>query len=356
VLEDTDLSPVDRAHAPTTMARLASASGSRAARESVARTLIPFLGPHAKAPREVRQSCALSLGMLGDSDGDALDRVTREVLYDAPKNVADLQTRAFALIALAQVAGRPGSGEGERLGAARELRAHLMHELRRGKSFVRPWAAIAAGVLERELAEAGVPTSIDVARATREELADARSPELVGALCISLGLQGDPEAIPLLLEVVRENREPRVRGYAMVALGMLDARESIEVIQQTLAESKYRADLVRDAAIGLGLMHDDEVTSALIDMIRDSSSLSTWGGVCFALGQLGDARAVDPLLELALDTSRPAVARGLAAEALGGIADREDLPWNTRLSVGTNYRANPSTLSNPDVVGVLDLY
>ena len=356
VLDAEDWSALDRAHAPTTMARLAAAGGSGEVREAVARVLIDYLGPHAKAPREVEQSCAQGLGFLGDGDEDELDRDIRETLFAVPRNVSDRQARAFALISLAQVASRPGGGEGDPLAGATEVRKHLARELARGKSFIRPWAAMAAGVLERGLADAGVITSTELAEATRAELAAARSPENVGALCISLGLQGDPQAIPLLIEVVAESSEPQSRGFAMIALGLLEANEGIEVIQSTLEDSKYRAELVRDAALGLGLMRNPKVTASLVDMLRDSKSLTTWGGVCYSLGQLGDANAADPLLELALDTSRPAIARGLAAEALGGIADREDLPWNTALSVGTNYRANPSTLSDPDVVGVLDLY
>ena len=40
------------------------------------------------------------------------------------------------------------------------------------------------------------------------------------------------------------------------------------------------------------------------------------------------------------------LARGFAAAALGIVADKEDLPWNTKISVDLNYRASSSTLND----------
>ena len=46
--------------------------------------------------------------------------------------------------------------------------------------------------------------------------------------------------------------------------------------------------------------------------------------------------------------------RAFAAVALGGIADKEDLPWNSKIGSNTNYRAAVETLTNRQT-GVLDI-
>ena len=43
-----------------------------------------------------------------------------------------------------------------------------------------------------------------------------------------------------------------------------------------------------------------------------------------------------------------------AAVALGGVADKELLPWNSKIAVGMNYRASVETLTNQQS-GILDI-
>ena len=47
-------------------------------------------------------------------------------------------------------------------------------------------------------------------------------------------------------------------------------------------------------------------------------------------------------------------ARGFAAAALGIVCDKEELPWNTKISANINYRANTVTLTG-NGSGILDL-
>jgi hypothetical protein len=54
------------------------------------------------------------------------------------------------------------------------------------------------------------------------------------------------------------------------------------------------------------------------------------------------------------DPSITEVSRAFAAAALGGIADKEALPWNSKLAVGLNYRAAVETLTSQSS-GVLDI-
>jgi hypothetical protein len=54
------------------------------------------------------------------------------------------------------------------------------------------------------------------------------------------------------------------------------------------------------------------------------------------------------------DTQLGALSRAFAAVALGGIADKEPLPWNSRIAVNINYRASVETLTNQST-GILDI-
>ena len=48
-------------------------------------------------------------------------------------------------------------------------------------------------------------------------------------------------------------------------------------------------------------------------------------------------------------------ARAFAGVALGIVADKEDLPWNSKISIDINYRANTTTLTGGDGTGLLDI-
>jgi HEAT repeat protein len=91
-------------------------------------------------------------------------------------------------------------------------------------------------------------------------------------------------------------------------------------------------------------------------MLNEASGLSSQAAISSALGFIGDARSIDPLIELLKDKQKTDLARGFAAVALGIVADKEDLPWNTKISVNINYRASTPTLTSPDVgTGILDI-
>ncbi|MBI5361635.1 MAG: hypothetical protein HZA53_00560 [Planctomycetes bacterium] len=91
-------------------------------------------------------------------------------------------------------------------------------------------------------------------------------------------------------------------------------------------------------------------------MLAEARGLSAQAAIASALGFIGDARAVDPLVRMLQQGERITdSARGYAAVALGIVADKELLPWNAKLSVGINYRANTTTLTGEGGTGVLDI-
>ena len=137
---------------------------------------------------------------------------------------------------------------------------------------------------------------------------------------------------------------------------MTDDRGSIDSIQAIVTRSKYQPDLLKSAAIGLGLLGDKKVVPTLIEMLDGARGLASQAALASALGFIGDHRSVDPLIAMLEDDGKTALARGFAAAALGIVADKETLPWNAKVSVDINYRANTSTLTAPQAgTGILDL-
>jgi HEAT repeat protein len=130
---------------------------------------------------------------------------------------------------------------------------------------------------------------------------------------------------------------------------------SMEPIQAVVKKSKYRGELLKQAAIALGLLGDKNVVTSLVTQLQDADTLTTQAAIASALGFIGDARSVDPLVGMLKDQELTGGARGFAAVALGIVAEKEELPWNAKFSVDINYRANTTTLTGENGTGLLDI-
>lgn len=356
LLEDEEIDHVVRSHAATAIGRLLTDASLPAEwTERVVRKLLAAMGPRSKHEREIVQSCILALGGLADCDGDPLDRSVRAALSEAVGRGGDGSLRRFAMIALAQVAGRPGAEGRDPLAGLAPARKRLLQELARGRSTTRPWASLALGVLERSLLDSGRLASRDTAAALISALRGARAPEEVGALCVGLGLMRCVEATPVLGEKLEGLADDEARGFAALALGMIEARESIGPIREILRSSKYRPGLLREAAIGLARMGEKGTGAELVKMLASAGSLASQASIASALGFIGDSRSLDPLLAMLGDEELTARARAFAAVALGRVCDRFALPWNSSMSVGVNYLATTEALTNSERTGILDI-
>lgn len=345
-----------RAHVPTALARLLVGAPA-STRERVADDLIAALDKRSKERDDVRASCVLALGQIGDSDADAIDARIRAAVLGMLKD-GDVQSRNFVHIAMGQIGGRTGTGPNAEEGR-REAREFLLNQLAKGNGASKPWAALGLGVLEHALARDGVAAGSatgTVKEQLRKALADAVRPELVGAYSIALGIAGDVEARGVLKDKLDAISEANARGYVAIGLGLVDARETIEDIQKVVRESKYKPDLLKSAAIGLGLLGDKALVPYLCDTLAEAKGLSSQAAIASALGFIGDSRSIDPLVAMLKRTQGiTAGARGFAAVALGIVADKEPLPWNAKLSIDVNYRASTSTLTGEGGTGVLDI-
>ena len=343
-----------RAHAPTAMARLLKDAPADL-KESVAKILVDALGKHSKEKDEVQQSCVLALGQIGDTDKDKLDVEIRDTLKRTAEENPDQQARNFAMIALGQIGGRAGSGEGNEDGV-KDARSFLLTGLTKGKNNLRPWAGIGIGVMERAILDNSRTPSSAAKETLRAALKDAVSPDQVGAYAIGAGICKDTEARDILLEKLKSIADNQARGYVAVSLGLMDSREAIKPIQEIVKDSKYKPDLLKQAAIGLGLLGDKELVPDLVKMLSEAKGLATQAAIASALGFIGDSRSIDPLVEmLKRKENITDSARGFAAVALGIVADKEPFPWNSKISTNIDYRANTTTLTGENGTGILDI-
>jgi HEAT repeat protein len=344
-----------RAHAPTALARMMPglpAEEHQIYRERIAEALLAGFDKRSKEPAEVIQSCVLALGQLGDNDADPLDEKIRAALISVVKDQSDLQARNYSLIALAQVGGRQGTGEAPKKD---EVTAHLIATLTKGAKSQQPWAGVAIGVFGRPFVNAGLPPPKDAALALRTQLAEEKSATILAAYAIGAGILKDADAKAVLLEKLKSTSEEEARGYISVALGLMGGREAVEPISAIIKESKYKPDLLKQAAVALGMLGDKELVPELVKMLQEATALATQAAIASALGTIGDARSIDSLVAMLENKDLTEGARGFAAVALGIVADKEALPWNSKISVDLNYRASTATLNDTEGTGILNI-
>jgi HEAT repeat protein len=358
LLVDDHHDKIVRAHCPTAMARLLFGL-DESARERVAGRLLALLDPQAKVPAELVQSAVLALGRVGtNDDASALDRRIREALVAVPKRVNDVQARLFALVALAQLGGTTAPGAKDPEGGLVAVSEHLLAQLADGKSSARPWAGLACGVLGERLARTGGGTAVlaSLQSAVRSRLGEEADPSRLGAYAIASGLMGDVEAKDTLLAKLLEEKDDTTRGYLALGLGLMNAREAMLPIQQIAEGARFRPDLLKQAAIALGLLGDKDLVPKLVVMLKDAKGLATQASLSSALGFIGDRRSIEPLVQMLASDELTDPARGFAAVALGIVGDKEDLPWNAKIALDLNYRAASATLTNQATgTGILDI-
>jgi len=358
-LRDDENRYLVRAHAPTALVRLLQGlepERFEPYKTTVAEDLLERIRARSKEPREVVQSCVLALGLLGDLDDDPLDARIRKALEDVPKDQSDQLARHFAQIGLGEVGGRLGSGRGVDDGLAQVVKA-LSGQLVRGRGELPAWAALGIGVLGNELARGSrtPPARVELVRAVRSRLADERSPKALGAYAIASGMLRDVEASPILLDKLARTSDVEARGYVAVALGLMQDVSATDAILGIVRESRYKPELLKQAAIALGLLGDERIVPELLAQLEASNSLGAQAAVASALGFIGDQRSVDPLIAMLRDPEITPRARGFAAVALGIVADKEDLPWNSKIAVDLNYTAATETLNDTAGTGILNI-
>lgn len=339
-----------RAHAILAAARLVEI-GDIATRNAVVDALVPCLAERADAEDMVVEAAILALGRLVRPTELPREAAAREALRDRVQRGSVLSKR-FALMALARVAGRVGGHGAEETRA--EIEAFFLRTLLRGEKGLRPWAALAAGVVGAEILPRDLEPSTALTRTLRKELARCRRPQDLGAYAIALALRRDVESVDALLKQLDRTSEPSARGHLVIALGLMGERRAIEAVRETLESATYRPELLWNASIGLALLGEKGVVGTLTARLGTAGSLATRAALASALGICGDRGAVEPLAAVVADREQSTGARAFACAALGLVCDRRMLPWNFPVSEGTHYLAVPPTLAG-DLRGLLDI-
>ncbi|MDF1837796.1 MAG: hypothetical protein P1V35_08010, partial [Planctomycetota bacterium] len=351
-------SPKIRAHAPSAIARLLNRNGLdlEDQRQLWIGRFLETVDGHSKYHRQIQRSSILALGQLIDARGTGnLHRQAHLELQRICKG-GEPQARRFAIIALAQIAARPATSDIQNpVGARKGLQEFLVEQLEDSKGAMAPWAALALGIHAQALTRNGQdPIGLKALVALRIAAKKTKSPEHAGAYMLALGLASDVDATDFIVEKMNYFTEDETRGYCAVALGLMNEPSSIESIQDLLQESRYRPGLLHQTATGLAMLGDENTVDFLVTKLSQSKSVVSQTAIASALGSLGDARAIDGLIQMLQNPDLAPISRAGAAMALGMLCDRSPLPWNTKLRQDSNYLTEATTLTSSRGDGVLD--
>ncbi len=289
----------------------------------------------------VKRSCAIAAGPLGAAAPTELQQETVRALLRYTRRGRDTTARNFALISLS------------RIGTERALRG-LLQTADKGRYAERPFAALGLGTAvfysDRAAKEnRGAALDADLRASIVAQLAklsvEIKDNDTRAAFWLARGLVKDTAAIETMTSIVSSRKDATLRGYCCVALGLIGkgTRDVRDALLLALRERK-NTDLRRDAATGLGLLHDGDVLNLLITELRRAKSFAVQGQLITAIGTIGDQRAIAPLVGLLEDRSQPTMTRAMAAVGLGLIGDPRPIPALARLSKNYNYRASVSDL------------
>jgi hypothetical protein len=311
-------------------------------------------GKTKRMSNDIPRSCVQALGMLVRPWDDKDEKSNPDVKYsklllETWRTHKDLQTKNFALLALGQIGG------------AKNKEA-LLKEFDEGNTDQqKPWAALALGVYsfnryEEQKKSGNVEPEEFIGKTLAATLKDAKNVSLTGALAIALGLNQHKDAADEMRRRMLDNiAKEEMAGYLCIGLALMNDTASIEDINRVVKESIRRPPLLQQAAVALGKLGDKRVAETLQGLLTDGEpNLAKLSAIASALGFIGDARTVEPLKAMLFNDKLGELSRAFAAVALGGVADKEMLPWNSKIGVNINYRAAVEVLTNSRS-GILDI-
>jgi cyclophilin family peptidyl-prolyl cis-trans isomerase/HEAT repeat protein len=171
----------------------------------------------------------------------------------------------------------------------------------------------------------GVGTVIDALSDTQREVRESAA--------FGLGLIGDPSAAGPLVEALRDV-SPLVQARAAQALARIGATDAVEAIQTMVARHVTEAYAVdpedlaypltprieafRSGIYALASLGAYEALAATV-LTDEEEPILWWWPVAYALGQVGDARAVGPLSTLV--GTQGSIGVAIAAKGLGALRD-----------------------------------
>jgi HEAT repeat protein len=345
-----------QAHVPTSIAKLVRSDAEKSEIYKVMFSAeLAGKGPTKRTNDNIAQSCVLALGQLVRPNDEKDEKKNPDAKYcqqllDTYHDHKDMQTRFFSILALGQIGGEAN-------------RATLLKEFDKGtKTQEKPWCALGLGVYSffkyeaQKKANGGSDPDKMIGDTLFEELKKAKEPGLQSALAIGLGLNQHKEAADTMRSMVLANEaKEELAGYLCIGLALMNDVASKEDIGTVVSRSARRPDLLKQAAVALGKLGDKGVADRLQAMMSEGEpNLAKLSAIASALGFIGDQRTIAPLKKMLFDDKLGDLSRAFAAVALGGVADRELLPWNSKIGENVNYRASVETLTNQST-GILDI-
>ncbi len=330
---------VVQSHVPVAIAQLIGRGGDKTRRYT--EMFLTDLSAKKRSPW-IRQSAVLALGQLCKAEDDA---ASRELVryYEQGK---DQQARNFAVIALGQIGGE-------------ENRNRLLRIFTRGtKNFEKPWAALSLGVLSFNARKAADNPIVDVlvGDAIFTAWRNTKNASARGALSIAMGLCGySPAQDKLAEQLDKDSHRAELAGYLSTSLALLRYKESIPRIRRIAMASQHRPNLLVKTCSSLALLKDKTIApKLLLALDQKKPNVTQLAAIATAIGQVGDRTSLSDILKVITDPTITRMGRGSAISGLGGVVDREAMPWHAAISANLNYRANVETLSDGSR-GILDI-
>jgi HEAT repeat protein len=334
---------VVQAHVPTAIARLLG-RGSSTDHLRVIESFTEAIEAR-KFRQEIIESLILALGEMAVPDADEPVMVAAsKVLTETYLSGRQQGARYFALMALARIGGE-------------QNRKFLLREFPRGqKGTERPWLALALGVLAREEMDRGAAVDTTIATVLLESLREIENDDVRSACAVALGLMRFQPAIPVITRLAeKHDRRDQLAGYLCLSLGMIGDRSALPTITRALAKADFQPIVMAQAAIAHALIDPVAAGDVLATLFRErNTSLGRLVGLASAFRYVGDRRAIPALLAMIGDRDTPELSRAFLVAAIGGVSDRNLLPWNEPYARAVNYRALLETLAN-GVTGILDI-
>ena len=296
-------------------------------------------GDKMKRGQNERRSAAIALGQIGSQvrDPAKLKKVV-DALRSLAEDAQDAQEKNFAIISLGRIGAAPIDEK-----VRTEVVGLLKNLLDKEKGLTPPFAALALGLIGRQYAEEGKPAPDEDIRAPiRKKFEAEKEAKGRGAYAVASGLVKDPLAVEAMKKALADRGlDKRLRGYCALGLGMIGAADALETIKEALKDPDK--DVRVQTAMAAGLMGDASVIGPIVDILKDKEASNyELGSAALALGQIGDERAIEELVRIAVDEKKTYsdLTRGLATVALGQIGDRRDIPVLARVATDINYRAH----------------
>jgi len=157
-------------------------------------------------------------------------------------------------------------------------------------------------------------------------------PELRTSAAVALGKYGAKEAIPVLLDLLRSDKDRQVREASMLGLALMRDSALAPRLREIALDGKEHTRVRGFAVLGLGFLSDGDFLLKLLtdrEVAIGGSRPSVEELRTAAATALGWARlpsTVLPLLGAVRDGEMPEPARGAAAAALGRLGNPLALP------------------------------